>query len=661
MRANDPVAVVWAAVLCACVLLWAAVEGGGPRRRARRTIGRVADGRKPRTGGGSCGAPGEWLREVAAELRCRLEGRTRRRHGWATWLGRWVRVEALCLPAGAVLAAATGSVVPLLAGVAAVPLAGRALRRRAERAAAERGGAAVGALCAALAGELRAGRPPHAALGDTIEAAGWSEVPELSGATRLLLSAARFGGDVPQALRAAARLSEGTRGLAAVAACWQVAVDGGAGLAAALDRVAAALRAEADQRDDLRAQLAGPRSTAGLLALLPLFGVVLGAGLGARPARILLHTAPGLVCLLAGGLLEWAGLAWTARIIRAAESGRGAARPGVPHHRVVGGPGGSGGSRGPGDPRGPDRAVGLGDDPDGIGEPVRRDRVGLRGGVDRAGSGPRAMSVVAVAGGWSVHSLGTAAAALLAMGGAVAVAVDGGRRRKRVGRLRAALGGSRPRQAVSDGLRQTIGGPARRWMAPAAAGLAAGGLVGGALGVLVGLLVAAGVARVLGGRPRAADGRTAPLAPDPAQLPLCADLMAACLAAGASPGEAAGAVGGCLGGTLGTALIRAQAELRLGGDPVECWQRFGAVPAAREMGRCLARASTTGIAPVAEMTRLAADLRAAHARTATAGARKAAVLATAPLGLCFLPAFLLVGVVPVVIGLAGSVLGAGAS
>ncbi len=133
--------------------------------------------------------------------------------------------------------------------------------------------------------------------------------------------------------------------------------------------------------------------------------------------------------------------------------------------------------------------------------------------------------------------------------------------------------------------------------------------------------------------------------------------MAACLAAGAAPGEAAGAVGRCLGGPLGAALIRAQAELRLGGDPAECWERFGRLPAAREMGRCLARASTTGSAPVAEMSRLAADHRAAHARSALARARRAAVLATAPLGVCFLPAFLLVGVAPVVIGLAGTVLG----
>jgi tight adherence protein B len=125
---------------------------------------------------------------------------------------------------------------------------------------------------------------------------------------------------VPAGLRAAARL-EGAEGLAGVAACWQVAVDGGAGLADGLDRIADALRADREQREDLRAQLAAPRSTVALLALLPVFGLVLGGGLGADPVGILLRTPAGLGCLAVGGLLEWAGLAWTARITRTAEAG----------------------------------------------------------------------------------------------------------------------------------------------------------------------------------------------------------------------------------------------------------------------------------------------------------------------------------------------------
>ncbi len=67
----------------------------------------------------------------------------------------------------------------------------------------------------------------------------------------------------------------------------------------------------------------------------------------------------------------------------------------------------------------------------------------------------------------------------------------------------------------------------------------------------------------------------------------------------------------------------------------------------------------SGLPAAGPVTRLAAQARADWARTTTARARRAAVLVTAPVGLCFLPAFIAVGVLPVVIGLAGGVLGGG--
>ncbi len=260
--------------------------------------------------------------------------------------------------------------------------------------------------------------------------------------------------------------------------------------------------------------------------------------------------------------------------------------------------------------------------------------------------------------GSAVHSLGmTQAAVAAALAGALSL-TQMRRGTGDVRRLRAALGLPPPvRPTVAWCGRIT--GLARTWAAVVAVGVGVAVLLGGSLGMVVGA-VAASVTRVCL-RKRLEHAQDDPEGPpgdaDPAQLPLCADLMAACLAAGATPGEAAGAVGSCLGGSLGAALIQAREELRLGGDPVECWDRFGRTPGARTMGHCLARASTTGSAPVAEMARLAADHRAAHARSALARARRAAVLATAPLGVCFLPAFLLVGVAPVVMGLAGAVLG----
>lgn len=273
------------------------------RRRARAVL----------SGGGPVGSYASGLRRwPKAVVRAGLDPLTRR-FGWR------IGTEALCLPAGLLVALPARSVVPALAGAVAVPLVGRSLRCRSRRASAERRNAALAQLCGTVAGDLRTGTPPHAALAAAVVEEGWQGSQDLAEAGRLLSAAARFGGDVPDALRAAAR-QQGAEGLAGVGACWQVAVDGGAGLAAGLDRIAAALRAERDRREELRAQLAGPRSTAVMLALLPAFGIVLGTGLGADPLHILLSTPAGLGCLAAGGVLEWVGLAWTSHIVRSAEA-----------------------------------------------------------------------------------------------------------------------------------------------------------------------------------------------------------------------------------------------------------------------------------------------------------------------------------------------------
>ncbi|MFC5723531.1 type II secretion system F family protein [Streptomyces gamaensis] len=197
-------------------------------------------------------------------------------------------------------------------------------------------------------------------------------------------------------------------------------------------------------------------------------------------------------------------------------------------------------------------------------------------------------------------------------------------------------------------------GPSAREVLSAVAVLGAGAvLVGGVVGVLVGAVAAYGVRWWLR-RARNSAG-AAPDEPARAverQLPLAADLMAACLAAGAGPGEAAEVVGGSLGGPVGERLARAAAEVRLGGDPAAAWNRLGRLTGARGLARCLARAQATGVPAVEPVSLLAGRLRAERGRSAGIRARRAGVLATVPLGVCFLPAFLALGVVPVVIGLA---------
>ncbi|MFG2405075.1 type II secretion system F family protein [Streptomyces brevispora] len=202
--------------------------------------------------------------------------------------------------------------------------------------------------------------------------------------------------------------------------------------------------------------------------------------------------------------------------------------------------------------------------------------------------------------------------------------------------------------------------PARQWAA--ALGVVPAGwiLVGGLLGWAVGLLAGYGAWRWqrarLGKAPHAAAQEAATAAEVVRQLPLAADLLAACISVGAGPREAAEAVGESLGGPVGEQLARTAAEIRLGGDPTVAWGRFGEIPGAAALARCLDRAGATG-APAAEsVSRLAEAMRAERSSAAVARAQRAGVLITAPVGLCFLPAFLTVGVAPVVIGLATGLL-----
>lgn len=179
-------------------------------------------------------------------------------------------------------------------------------------------------LLVAFALELRAGRGPEAALvaaaADLPSAApparpthpghlappGHPALPGLHGALR----AARAGGDV------AAALTTGPPGLQALAAAWRVSARSGAPLALAAERLAVAAQAEAAAARELDAALAGPRSSARLLAGLPALGLLLAAGLGADPVHVLLHTPLGAGCLLTGLALDLAGAAWTAALVR---------------------------------------------------------------------------------------------------------------------------------------------------------------------------------------------------------------------------------------------------------------------------------------------------------------------------------------------------------
>ncbi|KUN10001.1 hypothetical protein AQI95_02785 [Streptomyces yokosukanensis] len=194
-------------------------------------------------------------------------------------------------------------------------------------------------------------------------------------------------------------------------------------------------------------------------------------------------------------------------------------------------------------------------------------------------------------------------------------------------------------------------------MPPAGAACGAWVLVGGVTGAVVGLSTGVALWRWRSSRQAADRAEPVDAAATARQLPLAADLLAACVAAGAGPVIAAQAVGEALDGPVGQALAQGAAEVRLGGGPTDAWRRLAALPGAGALARLLERADESGLPAAGPAARLASDARARWARTATARARRAAVLISAPVGLCFLPAFIAVGVLPVVIGLAGAAVG----
>lgn len=203
---------------------------------------------------------------------------------------------------------------------------------------------------------------------------------------------------------------------------------------------------------------------------------------------------------------------------------------------------------------------------------------------------------------------------------------------------------------------ETTPSPSRlRLAAVAVAGVSVTVTLGGAIGVALGATAAVvgyiGLGRL---EPRAVRQRRDRVARD---LPTAASLLSAAVSAGATPVAATEIVAVAVGGPLGADLARLAASARLGGDFAAGWNRIGAGAPAAPLARVIARSVDSGAPLAAALDRMAADLHAQRRFEVDRRARSVGVRAAAPLGLCFLPAFLLVGVVPVVAGIAAAVVG----
>ncbi|MGQ0626207.1 MAG: type II secretion system F family protein [Sporichthyaceae bacterium] len=147
--------------------------------------------------------------------------------------------------------------------------------------------------------------------------------------------------------------------------------------------------------------------------------------------------------------------------------------------------------------------------------------------------------------------------------------------------------------------------------------------------------------------------------PRPGEAAIAADLLAACLSAGCTPEQGAAAVAQALGGAVGAVLDEVAVALRAGAEPALAWEGVADLTELALISRALVRSAETGVAVAGVVAAEAARVRARRRDGASAALARVNTLAALPLALCFLPAFMCLGVLPVVISLAASVLQGG--
>lgn len=188
-----------------------------------------------------------------------------------------------------------------------------------------------------------------------------------------------------------------------------------------------------------------------------------------------------------------------------------------------------------------------------------------------------------------------------------------------------------------------------RWLWSLLAGVGAGLFLGGTLGT-VAVPVIGVVAWVVLGRSEPA-GLRRERERVREDLPHLVTLFGAALRSGAAPAEAMHVVCTALPGPAATRLLEVAAPLGLGADPALVWESLAHDPVLGVLGRTLARSHSTGAAVVPAVERLADDLARLARSQVEERARGVGVAAALPLGLCLLPSFLLLGIVPLVVAL----------
>ena len=140
--------------------------------------------------------------------------------------------------------------------------------------------------------------------------------------------------------------------------------------------------------------------------------------------------------------------------------------------------------------------------------------------------------------------------------------------------------------------------------------------------------------------------------PDRIDVAVLADVLRAAIDAGASIPTALMAMGAAVPGPQGRQFSRVAATLRLGGDWDAAWEH--AEGDLRRLAGVLQPAWDDGVAPAALLRHAANDIRRRRAAAAREAAARLGVRLVLPMGLCWLPAFVLLGLAPVLLSTGGS-------
>lgn len=134
------------------------------------------------------------------------------------------------------------------------------------------------------------------------------------------------------------------------------------------------------------------------------------------------------------------------------------------------------------------------------------------------------------------------------------------------------------------------------------------------------------------------------------------DLFAAALRAGLSVQHAVSAV--ALAADEGTARHWRQVAtlLSVGVSVERAWADCVEIPGLRDIASLVVMSGQSGAAIASGCARITDTLRADAAASATAAAERAGVFISLPLAVCFLPAFIILGLAPVVISLGSELL-----